>query len=199
VKLFGIERLLNRFLAPLLPPLCFSVVSIARLPANCSEKTVSVVVPARNEAGNIEAAVKRTRDMGVWTEIIFVEGNSKDNKWQEIGRVKGTYPQKQIKILQQTGIGKGNAVRAGFAVAEGDLLMILNADLTMPPEELPKFYDTVGVISRMVPGWFIQWTKRNAFSEPMCEQDVQYSFQLVVGSSREGHTLRYKSPHQGKL
>ncbi|MGA8659916.1 MAG: glycosyltransferase [Chthoniobacterales bacterium] len=143
VKLLGIEPLLNRFAAPLLGPLCFSVFSIARLSATCAEKTVSVVVPARNEAGNIEAAIKRTPEMGVWTEFIFVEGNSKDNTWDEIRRVKEAYPHKRIKILQQTGKGKGNAVREGFAVAEGDLLMILDADLTMPPEELPKFYDAL--------------------------------------------------------
>jgi len=143
VKLFGIEQLFNRFAAPLLAPLCFSVFSIGRLPANRSEKTVSVVVPARNEAGNIEAAVKRTPEMGIWTEIIFIEGMSNDNTWDEIRRVKELYPQKRIKILQQTGKGKGNAVREGFAVADGDLLMILDADLTMPPEELPKFYHAV--------------------------------------------------------
>jgi SAM-dependent methyltransferase len=143
VKLFGIQQLLNRFAAPLLAPLCFSVFSIARFPANRAEKTVSVVVPARNEAGNIEAAVKRTPEMGIWTELIFVEGNSKDNTWDEIRRIKEAYPQKRIQILQQTGKGKGNAVREGFGVAGGDLLMILDADLTMPPEELPKFYDAV--------------------------------------------------------
>lgn len=143
VKLFGIEQVFNRFAAPLLGPLCLSVFSIARLPANRTEKRVSVVIPARNEAGNIEAAVKRTPEMGVWTELIFVEGNSKDNTWDEIQRVKEAYPQKRIKILQQTGKGKGNAVREGFAVADGNLLMILDADLTMPPEELLKFYDAV--------------------------------------------------------
>ena len=57
--------------------------------------------------------------------------------------MKQAYPQKRIKILQQSGKGKGNAVRDGFAVTEGALLMILDADLTMPPEELPKLYDAV--------------------------------------------------------
>jgi SAM-dependent methyltransferase len=143
VKLFGIERLFNRFLAPLLSPLCLSVFSVARLATNRAEKTVSVVIPARNEAGNIEAAVKRTPDLGVWTELIFVEGHSKDNTWDEIRRVKEAYPHKRIKIEKQTGKGKANAVREGFAIASGDLLMILDADLTMPPEELPKFYDAI--------------------------------------------------------
>ncbi len=105
-----------------------------------SSKSVSVVIPARNESGNIEAAVMRTPDMGAWTELIFVEGHSRDDTWAEIERVKAAYPSRRIKTLRQTGAGKGNAVREGFAVAEGDILMILDADLTMPPEELPKFY-----------------------------------------------------------
>jgi glycosyltransferase involved in cell wall biosynthesis len=145
VRLWGIEHLLNRFIAPFLPVFCFSVFSIARLaPVNqASEKSVSVVIPARNEAGNIEAAVQRTPEMGVAKELIFVEGHSKYNTWEEIQRVKQAYPHRRIKIMQQSGKGKGNAVREGFAVAEGDVLMILDADLTMPPEELPKFYEAV--------------------------------------------------------
>ena len=78
--------------------------------------------------------------MGSSTELIFVEGGSKDNTWAEIERVKRDYPNREIKILKQTGKGKGDAVRAGYAVATGDILMILDADLTMPPEDLVKFY-----------------------------------------------------------
>jgi SAM-dependent methyltransferase len=145
IALFGLENLLNRLVAPLVSPLCFCFFSIARpiRAAHSSQKTVSVVVPARNESGNIEAAVKRTPEMGEWTEIIFAEGHSKDDTWAEVQRVKAAYPRQRIKILQQTGKGKGNAVREGVAVAEGEILMILDADLTMPPEELPKFYDAI--------------------------------------------------------
>jgi glycosyltransferase involved in cell wall biosynthesis len=81
--------------------------------------------------------------MGAGTELIFVEGHSKDETWAAIQQVAADNPQRKIKILQQTGRGKGDAVRAGFAVATGDVLMILDADLTMPPEELPKFYDVI--------------------------------------------------------
>jgi SAM-dependent methyltransferase len=145
IALFGLENLLNRLVAPLVPLLCFCFFSIARprRAAHSSQKTVSVVVPARNESGNIEAAVRRTPEMGEWTEIIFAEGHSKDDTWAEVQRVKAAYPRQRIKILQQTGKGKGNAVREGVAVAEGEILMILDADLTMPPEELPKFYDAI--------------------------------------------------------
>jgi glycosyltransferase involved in cell wall biosynthesis len=102
-----------------------------------------VVIPARNEAGNIEAAVKRTPQMGAGTELIFVEGHSSDNTWGEIERMARENPTLKIKTLKQPGRGKGDAVRAGFAVAEGDLFMILDADLTVPPEEMPKFYDAI--------------------------------------------------------
>ncbi len=108
-----------------------------------SEKSVSVVIPARNEAGNIEAALARTPEMGTWTELIFVEGNSTDDTWEAIQRVKENNSNRRIKIFQQSGKGKGNAVRDGFAVAEGEVLMILDADLTVPPEELPKFYEAI--------------------------------------------------------
>ena len=75
--------------------------------------------------------------------MIFIEGHSQDNTWKEIKRIKEKYADKNIKILQQSGEGKGNAVRDAFAAASGDILMILDADLTMPPEELPKFYDVM--------------------------------------------------------
>jgi hypothetical protein len=145
VKLLGLENLLNGLVAPFLSPLCLSLFVVARLipDRRPNEKSVSVVIPARNEAGNIEAAVTRTPTMGVRTELIFVEGNSTDNTWGTIQQVKANYPDRNIKILQQSGKGKGDAVRAGFAAAEGDILMILDADLTVPPEELPKFYDAV--------------------------------------------------------
>lgn len=105
--------------------------------------SVTVVVPARNEAGNIEAAVTRTPSMGAWTEIIFIEGGSKDDTWQRIQDVQARFPDRKIRALKQSGKGKGNAVREAFTVAKGDILMILDADLTMPPEDLPKFYDAV--------------------------------------------------------
>jgi len=141
----GLEFLFNRCLAPLLPPACLAVFCTARPSPRTAVKplTVSVVIPARNEAGNIEAAVRRTPLMGAGTELIFVEGNSTDHTWDEILRVAQAFPEKRIKCLKQTGAGKGDAVRAGFDAATGDLLMILDADLTVEPEELPKFYEAI--------------------------------------------------------
>ncbi len=106
-------------------------------------KTVSVIIPARNESGNIAAAVARTPEMGAWTELIFVEGNSTDDTWSTIQKIKEAHPGKRIKIAQQPGRGKGDAMRTGYALAEGEIVMILDADLTMPPEDLPKFYHAV--------------------------------------------------------
>lgn len=135
--------LLNRWLAPLLPSLCLTVFLVARprrkAPPSPALK-VSVIIPARNEAGNIEAAVTRIPPLGADTELIFVEGGSRDHTWEEIQRVMDKCPDRDIHALRQSGHGKGNAVREGFAIATGEILMILDADLTMPPEELPKFY-----------------------------------------------------------
>jgi SAM-dependent methyltransferase len=138
-----LDTLLNRWLAPWLPHFCLTVFIVARPKPELATKAhykCSVVIPARNEAGNIEAAVQRTPEMGLGTEIIFIEGHSKDNTWEEIQRVARAYPQRNIKILKQQSQGKGGAVREAFAAATGDILFILDADLTMPPEELPKFY-----------------------------------------------------------
>lgn len=142
-----LESFCNRYLAKIWP---FSVLDIFHLQiarpvpdAAVAPATVSVVIPARNEAGNIEAAIARTPEMGAGTEIIFVEGNSSDNTWQVIQEMTAKYAHRRIKTLRQAGKGKGDAVRVGFAAAEGDILMILDADLTMPPETLPQFYAAI--------------------------------------------------------
>lgn len=138
------ERLLNRWMAPIFRHFCLTIIFVARpqrkLPLQ-REYSCSVVIPARNESGNIEAAVQRIPEMGLGTEIIFVEGHSTDNTWDEINRVAAKYTGRRIQVLKQKSNGKGGAVREGFAAASGDLLMILDADLTVAPEDLPKFYE----------------------------------------------------------
>lgn len=127
---------------PVLKHLALTWFGVARL--TCAPKphrTVSVVVPARNEAGHIPQIPKRVPEMGLGTEIIFVEGHSKDNTWEEIEKAVRENPQRRMKALRQTGKGKGDAVRAGFSAAEGGVLMILDADLTVAPEDLPRFYE----------------------------------------------------------
>ncbi len=108
------------------------------------EYSTSVLIPARNESGNIENAILRLPKFGKHVEIIFVEGNSTDDTWEKIQEIQKKYKETHdIKILQQPGKGKGDAVRAGYAIATGDILMILDADLTVPPEQLPKFYNAI--------------------------------------------------------
>ncbi len=106
--------------------------------------STTVLIPARNESGNIENAILRMPDFGKHIEIIFVEGNSTDDTWMKIQEIQNKYKETHdIKILQQPGKGKGDAVRAGYNVATADILMILDADLTVPPEQLPKFYNAI--------------------------------------------------------
>jgi ubiquinone/menaquinone biosynthesis C-methylase UbiE/GT2 family glycosyltransferase len=102
--------------------------------------STTILIPCKNEKGNIEPAVERIPPFGGHQEIIFVDGNSTDGTQEEIKRVIKSYPEKDIKFLIQDGLGKGDAVRKGFAAANEDILMILDADLTVPPEDLPKFY-----------------------------------------------------------
>ena len=145
----GLGYLINRYLAPLplINKLCLTGYIIAR-PFSVLDRSnlssVSVIIPARNEAGNIENAVKRMPKMGTRTEIIFIEGGSPDKTYEEIKRVAEKYRgQWDIKYAKQDGKGKGDAVRKGFNMAIGDILMILDADLTMPPENLPKFFEAI--------------------------------------------------------
>ena len=147
-KLFGLGFLLNKWIGslPVISYFCLENVVVVRplgFKPNDLNPSVTILIPARNEEGNIENAIKRLPQMGGPTEIIFVEGHSSDNTWDEIFRVQRMYPEVAIKAYKQPGKGKGDAVRYGFSKAGGDILMILDADLTMPPEDLPKYYDAI--------------------------------------------------------
>ncbi|MEW6405137.1 MAG: bifunctional class I SAM-dependent methyltransferase/glycosyltransferase family 2 protein [Chloroflexota bacterium] len=135
----------NRYLVRLWPfrELALSTFVIARPePQPVDRPSVSIVVPARNEAGNVKSIFERTPEMGSATELIFVEGHSKDDTYETIEKEIPLHA-RTSSLLRQTGIGKADAVRAGFAKAKGDILMILDADLTVPPEDLPRFYDAI--------------------------------------------------------
>jgi ubiquinone/menaquinone biosynthesis C-methylase UbiE len=144
-----VEPLLNRYVVklPLLHQLGLTNFAVARpLPEErerSAEPRISVIVPARNEAGNMEQMIERIPEMGGGTEIIFVEGHSTDNTWSAIEQAIARHPDRPCKLLKQTGKGKGDAVRCGFAAASGDILTILDADLTVPPEDLPAFFDVL--------------------------------------------------------
>ena len=142
-----LSTLCNRFLAPLPLLRWFTMVNILiarRRPVadpKSNAPSVSVVVAARNEAGNIEDIVRRVPQMGPDDELIFVEGGSSDATWECIQDVQRRYGEaRNIIATQQDGKGKGDAVRKGFGRATKDILMILDADLTVAPEDLPKFY-----------------------------------------------------------
>jgi SAM-dependent methyltransferase len=105
--------------------------------------SVSVIVPARNEAGNIAQIFERMPRLGRETEIVFVEGHSRDNTYEAIEQAITDHPDWKCQLWRQTGVGKGDAVRAGFSHATGEILMILDADLTMPPEDLPRYYQVL--------------------------------------------------------
>lgn len=135
---------LNRFVASLpgVRNLCLVNFITARMKERARPRAYSttVVIPCRNEKGTIRAAVERLPAFGEGQEIIFVDGHSTDGTPEEIKRVMAEFPDKDIKFFPQAGKGKGDAVRLAFEHATKDILMILDADLTVPPEDLPKFY-----------------------------------------------------------
>jgi SAM-dependent methyltransferase len=141
---FGLGDLINRYIAPLplINRICLRTYFVARSRrlSAASDKSVTVVIPCRNERDNIEPAIRRMPRFGREQEIIFVEGNSQDGTYEECLRVRDRYAGEwNIKVLKQDGKGKSDAVYKGFAAASGEVLIILDADLTVPPEGLPKF------------------------------------------------------------
>jgi len=144
----GLGPFINRFIAPLpgIRRLCLRTYLVGRPVRQFPDRrlSASILIPCRNESGNIENAIRRMPRFGSSQEILFVEGNSSDNTFAECERVRDAYKDSwDIKVLKQDGKGKGDAVRKGFAAATGDVLMILDADLTMPPEALPKFHAVI--------------------------------------------------------
>ena len=141
----------NRFLANIIPFCWFALTNfvIARPAPNPIQAavpeapSVSVIVPARNEAGNIESILKRLPALGKHTEVVFVEGHSSDSTFETIEQTIKNLPGGNCRLFRQSGKGKGDAVRLGFERAEGDILIILDADMTVPPEDLPRFIDAL--------------------------------------------------------
>ena len=148
-RLFGLGTLVNRTLGtlPVLRRLSLRNYVVARplraLAEIADRPSVTVLIPCRNEHCNIELAIQRMPRFAPDQEILFVEGNSSDGTFEEIERVIAAYPEWTIRALKQDGRGKGDAVRKGFANAAGEVLMILDADLTVEPETMPKFYNAL--------------------------------------------------------
>lgn len=144
---FGIGNIANKYFSalPVIRRLCLRnyIVGRSLKKAVNQYKSCSVIIPCKNERGNIENAVLRIPDFCEDLEIIFIEGHSKDETYNEIKRIKSKYNQKKIKLLKQDGYGKADAVYKAFDNSSGEVLIILDADLTVPPEQLGKFWDTI--------------------------------------------------------
>ncbi len=144
-----LSYLLNHFIANLWPfshwgLIHYLVLRKSEVITFIKPPAISIVVPARNEAETIEKIVRELPVLGSFTEIIFIEGNSTDNTFSEIERVAEKYKDtKKILYARQAGRGKGDAVRKGFELATGDILAIYDADMTVPPEEMTKFYNAL--------------------------------------------------------
>lgn len=200
-RCLGLGAVVNRWLAPL--PLirraCLRHYMVGRpMPESAgAAPSVTVVIPCRNERGNIEDAVRRTPQFSADMEFLFVEGHSSDGTLEEVRRVIAAYPQFDIKVLLQDGTGKGDAVRKGFENARGEVLMILDADLTMPPEALPKFYRAIAsgkgefingsrliypmeedamrflnYLANNVFSWLFSWLLNQRFTDTLCGTKV---------------------------
>ncbi len=123
--------------------LTYWIVARPRPPDEAQELSVSIVVPAKNEAGMIERIVEETPELGSRSELIFVEGHSTDGTREEILRQIELHPDRQIVYVEQTGTGKGDAVRLAFERARYDALIILDADLTVRPRDLEPFVEAL--------------------------------------------------------
>ncbi|OIO85772.1 MAG: glycosyl transferase [Anaerolineae bacterium CG2_30_57_67] len=165
---------------------------------------VSVIIPARNEAGNIENVFRRLPRMGAETEIVFVEGHSRDNTYETIEKAIAAHPEWKCQLHKQNGKGKADAVRLGFDQASGDVLMILDADLTVRPEDLPRFYHVIASGA----GEFINGVR---LVYPMQEQAMRFlnllgnkffslAFSWILGQSLKdtlcGTKVLYKRDYQ---
>jgi len=141
-----ISKFINSTIAPLplINSLCLMTWVVARPRQKArKEYSVSIIVAARNEEKNIPKIIPSIPKFGKWQEVVFIEGHSRDNTWAEIGKVVSQKGRVEVQAYKQNGIGKGDAVRLGFEKAKGELVMILDADLTVDPKDLPKFYEVI--------------------------------------------------------
>jgi glycosyltransferase involved in cell wall biosynthesis len=146
----GIDSLCNKFLVRFWPFQPFSLTNFVVVRPSPKPKvtrvdkpSVSVIVPVRNEEGHVPQYFSRIPKMGKETEIVFVEGHSKDKTYEVVKQEIAKHPSWKTQLHKQKGVGKGDAVRLGFEKATGDILMILDGDLTVPPEDLPLFYEAI--------------------------------------------------------
>lgn len=141
---------INKYLArlPILNYFCLVNYFVVRQTPNLSsdkDYSVSLIIPARNESGNIEKAVQTIPQLGNNTQLVFVEGHSRDDTKEKIKEIIKKYKNKKdiLFVDQGNGVGKADAVRKGIEKSNGDIIIIFDADLTVDPEDLPKFYQAI--------------------------------------------------------
>lgn len=199
-----ISNFVNRWIAPLpiINTFCLKTWTLAKhKQVEEKEYDVSIVIPARNEEGNIPAILDKIPIFGKSQEIIFVEGHSKDNTWTEIIKLVNKKHRKNLIVhgFKQRGVGKANAVRLGFDKSKGDLLMILDADMTVDPKDLIKFYraisegkaefingsrlvypmekeamNTLNIIGNKIFSWLFTWILGQKFKDTLCGTKVLF-------------------------
>lgn len=206
IRLLGLGGIVNRFIAPLpfIRRFCLRNYVVARPLPSCGKNaherySATILIPCRNEKGNVESAIQRLPKFCSDMEIIFVEGHSKDGTLDEIKRVKETYSDMDIKYVVQDGKGKGDAVRKGFSCATRDVLMILDGDLTTPPEDMPKFYNALvdgkgefingsrliyplekqamrflNMLANQTFSWLFTWLLNQRFTDTLCGTKVLF-------------------------
>jgi len=210
VRIPILSDLVNTWIAPLplVNSLCLTTCLVARKkPLQRKDYSVSIVIPARNEEGNISRAIKSIPRFGSRQELIFVEGHSKDQTWEVIQKEIAKKHRITVSAYQQKGKGKADAVRLGFEKAKGELLMILDADLTVTPQDLPKFYEaiaqgkgefingsrlvypmekqamqTLNKLGNKMFGWLFTWILGQRFKDTLCGTKVllKSHYQAIV-------------------
>lgn len=144
-----VSTILNRYLANIFPftrlgLYHYVVLRKQNVVSPIQRPRLSIVVPARNEAGMIPKIIEDLCALECLTELIFVEGHSSDDTYGAIEKAVSEYRgPKQILYTRQSGKGKGDAVRKGFDMAMGDIITIFDADMTVPAADMPKFYRAI--------------------------------------------------------
>lgn len=144
-------------------------------PAPLPDESVTICLTCRDERDNIEPIVRAIPELTPAQEILFVEGHSTDGTRAEIERVIQAYPEKNIRVIGQPGKGQGDAIRAGFSQARGNIIILLESDMTSPPENVRYVYEA---LRRR----YAEFLEGSRFIYPLSLQAMPLANQLGNGS-----------------